>query len=130
MTIYDNSTGTWPPVAPGVPLTAPHIQSLMLPAGVACGHWYTANLNSHGWPVARGETRVDLFVTGDGHWGLNTDPCVDYSPVCRGCRRAGDDADGRCPKPPTAQDIASALLADFPRPKPVAPRALYAGVSA
>lgn len=111
-----------------IPATAPHptaplVQSLMLPAGVTSGHWYTAGLNSLGRPVGLGETRVDLFVTGEGHWGLNTDPCgPNYEAGCRGC---GDVESSRCPKRPTAQDIASALLASWPRSKPHSPRGFY-----
>jgi len=109
----------------------PLVQSLMLPHGVTEGHWYTAGLNSHGRLVGQGETRVDVYVASDGHWWLNTDPGL--GTTCRGCGGDGDFVGtfaARCPRAATAQDIACALLADYPRPAPVAPRALYAGVSA
>lgn len=130
MNTYDNGLAVRvaPPAAAPIGLSdsRPLVQSLMLPHGVTSGHWYTAGLNSHGLPVGRGETRVDAFVGDTGHWWLNTDPGLETT--CRGCGWGGDFVGtfaARCPKPASAQDIASALLADFPRPAPSVPRPLY-----
>lgn len=57
-----------------------------------------------------------LFVTPGGHWYRADDQPDSSKPMpCRGCRASGLDyaqldEQGRCPKPATAQDIASALL--------------------
>ena len=87
-----------------------------------------------------GDAYRSITVTEMGHWFHVGDKLAmpDDAPVGWACRGCGVVATasllapslGRCPKPASAQDIASALLADYPRPAPVAPRALYAGVSA
>jgi hypothetical protein len=55
-------------------------------------------------------------VTGVGHWWHVSDPADQTGNgwTCHGCRAQGEtgldlDAQGRCPNPPSQQDIASAL---------------------
>jgi hypothetical protein len=72
-------------------------------------------------------TGMVLWVSERGHSYMNGDA------RCRSCDAAAwrEHTHGtRCPKPPSAQDIVSALLVGFPRPAPSVPRALYMGVSA
>jgi len=108
--IYSNGPAVRLEAAPqAVPVTAPRIRPLPIPA--ALGRAYTADLDAHGRRVgAESDAAVWLRVTPTGHWrvvGLAEEV------ACRGC---GDEwlacqlETVRCPRPATAQDIASALL--------------------
>ncbi len=65
-----------------------------------------------------------LYVTPAGHWYHVSDPSDGYENwICRGCRVVGCngwklDEHGKCPNPPSMQEIASALFARFARPAP------------
>lgn len=91
------------------------------------GAYYTASLTRSGRIADTVEDSVMVHVTPRGHWYRSDDlrSAVETHHACRGCGRSAcfdftiDMV--RCPKPPTAQDIASALLASWPRPKPAYP---------
>ena len=112
----------------------PLIRPLPVDGDVA-GRVFTTGRDAAG-RFARPVFQLRLTVTGRGHWYRSDDEpdALHNDTVCRGCGHHGHFdyiLDYKpCPRPATAQDIASALLADYPRPAPVAPRALYAGVAA
>lgn len=116
----------------------PLIRPLEYPSSL--GRLWTAMLDENGRPAADEFQAEWLLVTPRGHWYMSKDcaaePAYVSSALCRaeGCGTAAEfipELDARpCTHPATAQDIASALLASLSRPAPVAPRALYAGVSA
>lgn len=114
MTIYDNA----PQVLLELQLTAP---GLTLPrirqietgrSGARIYERASDDVDGYADP-----TGADLlFVTPAGHWYRADDQQDPQQPMpCRGCDVAGLDyvhldQRGRCPRPPSAQDIADALL--------------------
>lgn len=118
-----NSIAPPPEEAIGVsPTTSPLIRPMSFP--IAQGRLWTARLDSEGKPWQVGELRVCVSVTPYGHWYRTDDPAVSgpmFGPgyECRGCGMTV--ASFPCPNPASAQDVATALLADFPRPRPTYP---------
>lgn len=114
-------------VDPSAPLVRP------LPFPVREGTLWTAMLDENGQPVADEFQAVWLRVSARGHsWMSSQSSSGTLGIVCRGCQLpVFDGMDSvRCSHPAAHQDVATALLASWPRPKPVAPRALYAEVAA
>lgn len=102
MAIYSNFTGTWPPVAPGIELTAPLIRPVDVPPHM-------------GRAYALGDGETWVRVTPLGHWRV-AGPRDDAPMTRRECRGCGGAwlvcvLEGeRCSKAPSQQDIVSALL--------------------
>lgn len=106
MSIYSNGAPVRLAIADGMPpLTRPLVQPLPCTGGVrgyALGGW--------------APRRHGVVVAISGHWYHSEDKQPGGRWTCRGCRATGGLGDvidpklARCPKPPSAQDVASALL--------------------
>jgi len=126
-----------PPDDAFIPSPQPLIRPLAFP--IQEGMLWTAGLTPDGQPIADEFEAEWLRVTPYGHWFTSGDQSDPEATVwrfihCRGCGAVAEFTfeldEQRCTHRATMQVIASALLANFPRPRPVAPRALYAGVEA
>jgi hypothetical protein len=105
VSIYRNSATALdlPPEAPDV--SRPLVRPLVLPPEID-GRAYTAGQVVDGLMVV-------LFVAANGHWWRSDDPSVrDVGEMCRGCGTTAYllSAKGKCPHPPSQQDIATALV--------------------
>lgn len=108
MTVYSNG----PEVQLGFPDAAQLVAPLIQP--VAAGNGARIFRRDDGAFPADGSDL--LFVTPAEHWyRADDEPDVQVPMPCRGCGASGKsyialDAHGRCPRPPSAQDIADALI--------------------